>query len=99
MTYDRQIQRSQQEARLVEDESGVTKGNALSALRHHRNTGFVCAGCRGGRSRSAVQYEAGNIGDPFLFRTHEQGNSACEFGANFLQRVLYWHLGGSSFTA
>src|SRR6185312_6213473 len=54
-TYDRQIDRRQQESRLIVNESRLTQVDLLSTLSDHRHTGLVRRRARGGGSGPPMQ--------------------------------------------
>ena len=80
---DGQIERGEQVAGGVEDESGAGEGGALAALRDYGQAGLVGAAGRGGGCGTAAQAQAGNRGCYILSRPSKKGNFARQFPAQF----------------
>jgi hypothetical protein len=84
----RQIDRSQQEMRLVVDEACSAKVYLLAALGDHDDARMVGSSARRGGG-SPVEAYVGNLHYPILFLAHERCNLAREFYPQLACRVCF----------
>ena len=87
---DRQIERGEQVARLVEDEVGAGEVGLLAALRDYGEAGLVGGGGGRGGSGAAAEKQAGNAGDQALLGANEKGNLGGELFEQFRGAILRW---------